>query len=273
MRRIYKQIIIIVAVIVVIAGTILGVQWLTQKTPTCFDGIQNGEEEGADCGAVCGNNCNKRPTPNPVTLENFKVVEGGGKCDLVALVSNPNVSFGAKNIPYRISWGSFSRNSGFYIYPSEERFVAEINVPCQPNQTPQIQIDNSATEWKYLKGFSEKPNIEISDAKFAYTGGQYDFSSAEGLATNKSPFDLKEVEIFAIVKNSSGETVAINKTTINSLLVGQRREFRIFWTHPFPKGGVNSFYVTTNLFNTDNFIKLYGAESTKWNMEINTNSN
>ena len=40
----------------------------------------------------------------------------------------------------------------------------------------------------------------------------------------------------------------------------------MFWTHNFPKGGVNNFYLTTNLFDSENLLKTYDAESVKWDI-------
>jgi hypothetical protein len=262
MRRIYKQILIVFAVIVFFSVMTYGIIWLTRAKPTCFDKIQNGEEEGIDCGAVCGNTCEKKAKPLPLQLKEARIVQGGSKCDLTAIVNNPNNSIGAQHVPYQLSWGNINKKGEFYIYPSEERYIAEVNLPCQANNSPELKIEDPA-KWEYLKGYTEKPNLQISNAKFQYLDGP-EFAESLGIITNKSPFDLKTIEIYSIIKDSSNKIVAVNKTNINSLPVNEKREFRMFWTHNFPKGGVNNFYLTTNLFDSENFLKTYDAESVKW---------
>ncbi len=259
MRRIFKQLLII-TVFLLFLGSLAGlIWWLSQKKPTCFDGLQNGTEEGIDCGLACGNSCGPKTDPiSPIALDKIQVIFSGGKCDIATKIINPNSSYGAQHIPYQITWGGFSKKGEFYIFPSEERFLIDANIPCDSTQSPKVEI-GSPSEWKYFRGF-EKPNLEMSNSSFTYTDGP-DFAEAKGIITNKSPFDLKEIEVYAIIKSSKEEIIAINKTTINSLMHGENREFRVFWTRPFPLGGISSFYTTANIFGSDNFLKIYGAES------------
>jgi hypothetical protein len=272
MKRIVKQIIVLVIVIVVIGGLIWGVIWLTRTKPTCFDGIKNGEEEGLDCGGVCGISCpTQKPEAKPLIVKNLQVVSGGDKCDVVATINNPNGSLGAQHIPYTLTWGSVKKQGEFFIYPSEERYLAEMNLPCQNADQAQLEAKDPP-EWKFFSGF-EKPNLEISNSVFNYLDNSYEYAEVSGIITNHSPFDLKEVQIFAIVKDTAGSIIAINRTTVNTLNVGQKREFRIFWTHPFAKNGIGSFYTTSNLFDSANFVKSYSAESGKWQTDSQNNSN
>jgi|GEM_PF-1642358 len=266
MKRIVKQLIIIISVLAVLTGIVWGTKWLLRVRPTCFDGIKNGEEEEIDCGIACGVICpEKKPEAKSLMLKSVQAVQGGGKCDIVGIVSNPNSTLGAEHIPYTIKWGTIEKQGEFYVYPSEERYLADVNLPCQSSGTPQLEIKDPP-RWDFFKGY-EKPNLEISNFKFTYPDDSYEFAEVTGIVINQSPFDLKEVEIYAIVKDSAGNITAINHTTVNGIFVGEKREFRIFWTHSFPKNGTGSFFITSNLFNSENFIKTYSAESAKWNTD------
>lgn len=274
MKRIVKQIIIILVVLLFLGSAVLGIAWLMRTKPTCFDGLKNGEEEGVDCGGSCGVSC---PTPKPdakaLIVKSLQVAQGGTKCDIVASINNPNGTLGAEHIPYTLKWGTVQKQGEFYIYPSEERYLAEMNLPCQTDQNPQLEVKDPP-EWKFFTGF-EKPNLEISNSQFSYPENSYEFAEVNGTVTNHSPFDLKEIQIYAVIKDNTGNVTAINKTTVNSIAVGEKRDFKIFWTHPFPKNGTGSFYTTSNLFNSQNFVKTYSADSAKWNNggSANTNSN
>ena len=137
MRRIYKQLIIVATVVIFLSSIAGGIWWLGRTKPTCFDRIQNGEEEGVDCGSVCGVSCKPTVTKElPLQVSQVQIVEGGGKCDIVITVNNPNVSYGAQHVPYEIKWGSVQKKGDFYIYPNEERYIAEINLACQAGIAP-----------------------------------------------------------------------------------------------------------------------------------------
>lgn len=264
MKRTLKQAIIIITTILIIVGVVLLITQLLKTKPTCFDGIKNGDEEEADCGTACEKVCpEKKPEAQKIEVKNFQVLRGGNnKCDLVATVSNPNSSLVGQHIPYSFSWGDkVIKKSEFYIYPSEERYLAEYNLVCLDDFEPELEIGKTEN-WSFFRDFT-KPDLQISDFKLNYLEGPYEFAEVRGRVINRSPFDLKTVEIFAIVKDQDENILAINQTTVNSILTGQVRDFRIFWTHSFEKGGTPSFYVTTNIFDSQNFIKEFETNSTK----------
>ncbi len=264
MKRIVKQIIILLVVVGLIGGSVLLISQLFKTKPTCFDNLKNGEEEGVDCGTACEKPCKtEAPQAEKIKVKNFEILRGGNnKCDLVAVVNNPNTNLVGQHIPYSFRWGDkVIKKSDFYIYPSEERYLAEYNLVCQDDFEPELEIGET-TNWDFFREFT-KPDLQISDFKLNYLEGPYEFAEVRGRVINRSPFDLKTVEIFAIVKDQNDSILAVNQTTVNSILTGQVRDFRIFWTHSFEKGGTPSFYVTTNLFDSQNFIKEFETESTK----------
>lgn len=269
MKRGVKQSIIIIFVLTIVISTILLVKWLLRVKPTCFDQIKNGNEEGIDCGSACNKSCpQEKPEAEALKIRDFQVVEGDGiKCDLVAIIENPNSALGGQHIPYTMTWGSMQKNGEFYIYPGErERYIAEINLPCQKGVTPQIEV-KEPSNWQLFREF-EKPNLEIITSKSFdpkesnVSEDSYEFFSITGTTINKSPFDLKEIEVYVIIKNSSGKILGINRTTINSILVNEKRDFRLFWTHSFNKeDGSYKFFTTSNLFDSENFMRAFGAGS------------
>ncbi len=264
MKRSVKQIIIVLTVLLLIGSSVFLINRLLKTDPTCFDGIKNGEEEGVDCGTACEKACKtETPKADKIVTKSFEIIRGGNnKCDLVAVINNPNNSLAGQKIPYSFSWGDKTiKKDEFYIYPGEERYLAEYNLVCQDDFVPELKIGD-AKEWSFFRSFT-KPDLQISDFKLNYLDSPYEFAEVRGRIINRSPFDLKTVEIFSIVKDVNQAIIAINQTTVNSILAGQTRDFRIFWTHSFEKGGVPSFYVTSNLFDSQNFIKNQETDSTK----------
>ena len=170
------------------------------------------------------------------------------------------------------------KNGEFYIYPGEgERYIAEINLPCQKGVTPSITIGDPS-EWQFFKEF-EKPTLEITNSEShdpsqaTVANESYEFFAITGTTINKSPFDLKEIEIYVILKNPTGKIIGVNRTTINSILANEKRDFRLFWTHSFGKEeGSYKFFTTSNLFSSENFMRTFGAGSYQ-SKDIDANRN
>ncbi len=264
MKRIVKQSIIVFTLLFVIGSLFWFFGWIFETKPTCFDGLKNGAEDGIDCGTACEKSCpRERPKAEKIKVTNFEVIKGGNnKCDLVATVENPNNSLVGQHIPYSFKWGdNIIKKGEFYIYPSEKRYLAEFNLTCQEDYEPEFDVKETE-DWEFFRNFT-KPDLQISDFKLNYLEGPNEFAEVNGKLINRSAFDLKTVEVFVLVKDANENLLAINQTTINSILTGQVRDFRIFWTHSFETGGTPSFYVTTNLFDSQNFIKQLETDSTK----------
>jgi len=261
MKRRSKQITVVVIVLIISGMVVGGIKWLTYTRPNCNDNIQNGQEEGVDCGGVCGKVCpDQKPKAKKLSATNVQVVKANSVCDIVASVENTNVSLGGKDIPYTIQWGEVKKQGSFYIFPSETRYIIEINQPCQEGKKLEFNI-GEPEEWEFFRGY-EKPKLDITNKNFRYLENNYEFAEVTGVVVNNSNFDLQEIEVYAILKNSKGSVMGVNKTTVNSILIGERREFRLFWTSPLP-GKVSSIdiFTTTNLFNSHNFMQKHGFTS------------
>jgi len=74
---------------------------LLNKTPTCFDGIQNQGETGIDCGGPCNILC-RAEYSNPVVIwgPRWAKVLSSGMYNFLTYVQNPNIGAGAYNVSY-----------------------------------------------------------------------------------------------------------------------------------------------------------------------------
>lgn len=67
--------------------------------PTCFDGLQNGNESGIDCGGSCSRYCDAIAVPLVFKwARSFEVVPG--RYNALAIVENQNSGAGVMSIPY-----------------------------------------------------------------------------------------------------------------------------------------------------------------------------
>src|SRR3989344_4548698 len=100
MQRIGKQFIYGVFYLAIFGGLIYASYFfLVKPAPTCTDRKQNQEEAGLDCG---GPNCAPCTAGlSPVAIRLSTVLRGAEPVALVRL-ANPNTTFGAERISYRI---------------------------------------------------------------------------------------------------------------------------------------------------------------------------
>ena len=73
---------------------------IAKPEETCFDGIQNQAEKGIDCGGPCSP-CREVVETKDLKIEEIAIADGGnGTYDVIAKISNPNGSVGAKEFFY-----------------------------------------------------------------------------------------------------------------------------------------------------------------------------
>jgi len=86
------------------------------------------------------------------------------------------------------------------------------------------------------------------------------FAQATGLLRNKSPFDFNEIIVRVILKDNAGKILALNSTSMETVVSGQERDFRTFWPSKFP-GAENvqdmETQVEVNVFDSEAFVKKY----------------
>src|SRR5579863_6726299 len=117
-----------VAFVVVAVLFYFSYQTFFTSAPTCFDGVQNGDETGVDCGGSCSLICpNQAHAPVVEWARPFEV--SPGDYTAAAYIENPNVGAGAKQVPY-----------SFQLFDSSNSFIVErdgvIDIP--PMQTVPI---------------------------------------------------------------------------------------------------------------------------------------
>lgn len=236
--------------------------WLKPE-PTCLDNVQNQNEEGVDCGGVCQNKC------APAARYDLKVnsagfVESGiaGKYDLYAEVSNPNPDLGASQFQYIFKIKNSSgvpdaaREGTAIILPGETKYIVENNIESKTSpESVELEIKNPA--WVEFADY-EKPQLKIINKNYNEISSGVGFGEAVGVLRNDSPFDFSTIKIKIILKNFSGEIVALNSTQINTVKSGENREFRALWLSKFP-GTVGNMEVQAevNVFDSDSFAKKY----------------
>lgn len=264
MPRFVKQLIIGGLYLAIIVTLLWGVYRLFVPAPTCFDGIQNGDEEGVDCGAVaCGVLC--APAIIPLTVEEPLLLAAGDGTDVLVHLENANPLYGASRVDYRLTVTDSAgtqlavRSGATYVNPSQPRYllfplVGLTGVPA----SAQLQIDAAQVQWSALT-VDAKGDIQfgVRDEVFTPTEDRIRY---EATVLNRSTFDFDTVDVTVLLMDAGGRVISANTTVQRTLVAGESRAFIMEWPFPVPGAVRAQTIVTTNVFVNDNFIRAYGSQ-------------
>ncbi len=231
---------------------------------SCFDGIQNQNEQGIDCGGVCQKECNEIKAQNLVVGKTGLVPSGiRGKYDFYAQIFNPNAVFGSKKFNYKLelkdSSGKIivSKSGSNFILPGERKYIIVDNIEIlDKHVSTNFKIIDS--DWIEFNNYYASPNVEIVNKNYSEVSEGTNFSRAKGLLKNDSPYDFNLIKIEVILKNTNGKILALNSTEMKTVNSGEQRDFTLFWPNRFP-GSVDKMETQTevNIFKSDTFLKKF----------------
>lgn len=246
----------------------------------CFNGQLDFGEEKLDCGGICEKKCPPPlmpPEASDINVEWVKYVKDGqNNYDLVARISNNNISWGLSSLGYRFK----IYNDNNEIIKTEDRETYIMPVGFIKNETGKYIIyDNYKYEenikkvdiqlydynWSEIKDKRELPdyNVEIIQINNTYgklveNGPEYYFVYGE--TKNTSRYNFYKVDIAVIIYNDEDDVIAIGRTEQATMGAGNGWEFRIFWRQEFTDEIAHIDYqAQTNIFSEFNFIKAYGT--------------
>lgn len=212
------------------------------------------------------------PTPNPtihlspIAVLTTKLVNiRNNNYDFVAKVSNANIDYGSGNVQYVISFfdasGSLvsTKTGSFYILPGQTKYV--VVTPLSFNTSiSRAEFGINSVDWQKLDSLSAQGiNLVPKNVGYFVPPNGTAFARVGGLISNTTDLDFDVVDVSVIALDSSGNILAVNKTTINTFLAKTERGFEVSWFTPFV-GQVQRADVQagTNAFNNSNFLRRYG---------------
>lgn len=234
-----KRIIIISVYLLIFAFLAIAIYAFWPSNETCFDGVRNQNEEDIDCGGVCQKECHKIEAKDLI-VEKAGTVPGGsaGQYDFFARISNPNAAFFNRRFEYTVVFLDQSgkilaeRKGSSFIFPGERKYIVENNFTVSEGHSAELKILNS--DWSNIGDYYERPNLKIINKSYAETSQGTAFSEAYGLLKNESPNDFDSIEIKIILKDGTGEVIALNSTLMKTVKSGEERDFRVQWPNRFP---------------------------------------
>lgn len=181
-----------------------------------------------------------------------------GKVDALAVIRDPDANWGLKEFSYTFiardaagqEVGRFEGQS--YILPGEEKYLVKVGLPVSgAAQSVEVQI----TPQTWIKSPElQQPNIEVKNASYS-SSSALGKGVLDGRLINSSAYSFEEVEVAAVLLGSDDKPVGVNYTTLNALLAGEERDFRLIWFAPVA-GAVASqnVKVEANVYDTKNFV-------------------
>ena len=263
-KRAQKKIVIGLIFVLLVGGIGWGfADYFFIIEPTCFDGVQNGQEEGLDCGLlICGVVC--EPEILPLNIISQRLIEiKPNDYDFVARISNPNSVFGASLVRYKLSItennGNILDNSGiFYILPGQTRFLIVPGI-LAANGAADVSIDITEIQWEKVETFGNV-SFPLQRKSYTITNQNGVFSELEAVILNDSDFDFDKIEVGVILFGEDNEIIAVNRTDIRTFLSRTERHFKVSWPVEFSGSARQDIEVLTNVFENSNFIKRYGTQ-------------
>lgn len=224
------------AVITVIVLASLGTFYVRKPAPTCSDQIQNQDEEGVDCGGACFKVCKNQAGSIIIKWTKvFPVREGF--VDVAALVSNPNPRYELKYVPY-----------SFRVYDNDQRLIAERKgvtfiqaaeqfVIFEPLiDTNKREADKAfvtleepySDDWR-IQGNVRIPVFEVRNKEIAKSP----LPVLNAIIKNASTFDAKDVQVIAVLNNSSGNVIGVSAAQIPLVTKVSEKQITLTWPNQF----------------------------------------
>jgi hypothetical protein len=229
-----KRKLIVFLVLIVALGVVVGLPafFTFYKAPTCFDGVQNQGEEGVDCGGPCAKLCQAGfAAPQELWATSSEVVSG--VYNLIAYAANPNANVSASAVPY-----------DFKLYDTDGILVAEragmTDIPAQSHFAvfePSVTTGNRVPFRTFFQFTSPADWIAASSTgSLSVTSSNFTAASTtsglDAMVLNSSLSEEDNIDLIAILYDTSGNVLAFSKTLIPAIMPNTPTDVSFTWPYP-----------------------------------------
>lgn len=279
LRRFTKQFFFGTLFLAVLFGVSVWVWHATRPKPSCFDGVQNQNEQGVDCGGVCALACKKEPAYKAVTVRSTQLLAVGEHIyDVIGEVENENSDFGTPSFAYEFALldatGTviMSRQGTSYLMPRERRFMIEQRMETN-REAARAMLKTGGTTWIEVAEFPPI-NLTIRDRTLEplMENNVRVGTHASGVIVNRTGFDFEQVDVTALVKDENGTLLGVGATDVRILRDGEQRAFEIRWPLLFSTAAKVEMDASTNVLANENFLSRYRKSQERFQQEVPTPS-
>lgn len=257
-KRLTKQILIIFIIIIVFLLLLLLAYLAFFKIePSCFDGVQNQNEEKIDCGGVCAS-C-EDIYPEEINILKTDYILMGSYYNVSVRIENKNQNYGSDHIPYKIQLHDNNgkiigeRSGTTFIFPKQTKHIIELKIPVSGIVG---DIDLSFGNINWLKPDKDLPQLFILQKEYVpLSSDQSGYAQIKGIVLNRSKLGFSKVYIDVLLY-SNDELIGINTTEINDLASNQERGFSVIWFEKIDST-ITSIEIKaeTDIFDVSNIIR------------------
>lgn len=256
--RAKRQLLVFSLAAAIIGG---GIFWMVNKVlpePSCFDNRQNQRETGVDCGGPCIPCVLKYPKQIEVFWTKAVSV-GENVYDAVAFVENPNAILASDKLEYKFTFfdefGKVGERSGkTFLLAQERTHIVEVNVPTKRAAT-RVEFTVAAANWMIREDIAPDVSVERREYGIEKIGGKNQ-SVVRATLMNRETVSYREADVNFLIFDANQNLIAANKTLVDALLAGERREIKAFWPDEI-RGDIASIEIEprVNIFNPNVILK------------------
>ncbi|MBI1833447.1 MAG: hypothetical protein HYR90_01350 [Candidatus Andersenbacteria bacterium] len=219
------------------------------------------------------------PSPyQPIKLEQEAIIvhqrpDGSRTADIVAQVRNPNSRAGLSSyvVTFKVLNPAgeeiLSHTEKTHLLPGALQYVVAIDVPIPVEAAiGRLQVllpaEGDLTFQPLPNGLNPPEFQTLLQGRSQRDIAGIPIETQTGLVTNASTFDWEKVEVVAVGLNAQRQIIAVGKTFLGRLLVGEQRQFTVTWpTTGEPIRNVIAL-PSTDMFNEENLVETLGNSGT-----------
>ena len=191
------------------------------KAPTCFDGIQNGNEQGVDCGGSCQRLCASSFLSPDIAWTRFEQV-APGLYNEAAYIINPNISGEARNVPYHIALYDdqgvlITDTAGVVTLPPHRNTLAFKGAVSVGKRTPAQGLFEFTAAPNWHKRDDPLSAVQVINKDYKEDANGSSLSVTIG---NGSVYPINNVAVYAVLYDKDGNALGFSRTIVDSIPAG-----------------------------------------------------
>ncbi|MDD4989404.1 MAG: hypothetical protein PHV42_03190 [Candidatus Pacebacteria bacterium] len=223
-----------VAILVILVPVVLAGYGYFHRTPTCFDGSQNGDEQGTDCGGSCLKLCDFQTIPPILRWQRFSRVSAG-LYNALAYVENSNQVAGIRSISYLFKLYDedgviiAKREGTTYLPPKKISPIFEGAIDT--GQRTAVRVTFEFTEdYAWEKYSTKEPNVSLTNKVATSTES---VPRLDVRAENLSSARIPHVDFIAVIYDEKGNAMAFSSTAVDKMDPNMPQNLVFTWREPF----------------------------------------
>lgn len=230
--RSQRQIIIFTTYFLIVFVPISFISYmLARTTPSCFDGIENGDEIGVDCGGSCELRCDGTYRDIRVNFSRGMKVSDG-IYDIFALLENYNTNISFPNVPYVISFYSSegkllgSATGSLALFPQTKAAIYIPNLSL--GQEPKT-VDLNLLPHRALALYDNPIPKNVSVENWQAQRGANNSLQLVGELDNPNSKEVKNLSVYAMLYDDTRTVYAVSRTKVYSIKGREKQAVTFTW--------------------------------------------